>query len=76
MSGNNVNFRHKNIKKSNFYKNKKVIKIDDIDVNPIQDGPFWGCSQMGGGGQKSPAPLKICHTYPTMIKLGTLLYLI
>ena len=55
MSGNNVNFRHKNIKKSNFYKNKKVIKIDDIDVNPIQDGPFWGCSQMGGG-TKIPCP--------------------
>ena len=19
-------------------------------VNPIQDGPFWGCLRMGGGG--------------------------
>ena len=25
----------KKLKKSNFYKNKKVIKIDDIDVNKI-----------------------------------------
>ena len=35
MSGKNVNFRDKKIKTSDFYKNKKVIKIDDIDVNKI-----------------------------------------
>ena len=35
MSGKNVHFGDKKIKKSNFYKNKKVIKIDDIDVNKI-----------------------------------------
>ena len=35
MSGKNVNFGDKKIKKSDFYKNKKVIKIDDIDVNKI-----------------------------------------
>ena len=33
MSGKNVNFRDKEILKSGFYKNKKVIKINDIDVN-------------------------------------------
>ena len=33
MSGKNVNFGDKKIKKSNFYKNKKVIKIDDNDAN-------------------------------------------
>ena len=33
MSGKNVNFGDKIIKKSDFYKNKKVAKIDDIDVN-------------------------------------------
>ena len=38
MSGKNVNFRDKKMKKSNFYKNKKVIKIDDIDVN--KDKPY------------------------------------
>ena len=32
-SGKNVNFGGKKIKKSNFYKNKKVIKIDDNDAN-------------------------------------------
>ena len=35
MTGKNVNFGDKKIEKSNFYKNKRVIKIDDIDVNKI-----------------------------------------
>ena len=35
MSGKNVNFGDKKIKKSYFYKNNKVAKIDDIDVNKI-----------------------------------------
>ena len=35
MNGKNVNFGDKEILKSGFYKNKKVIKIDDIDVNKI-----------------------------------------
>ena len=33
MSGKNVNFGDKEIKKIEFYKNRKVTKIDDIDVN-------------------------------------------
>ena len=43
MSGNNMNFGDKNIKKSDFCKNKKVIKIDNIDVNKIlvsKEGPY------------------------------------
>ena len=35
MSGKNINFDDKKIEKSDFYKNKKVNKIDDIDVNKI-----------------------------------------
>ena len=35
MNAKNVNFGDKKIKKSDFYKNKKVTKIDDIDVNKI-----------------------------------------
>ena len=35
MSGKNMNFGDKKIKKSNFYKNKKVIRIDNIDVNKM-----------------------------------------
>ena len=32
MSAKNVNFGDKKINESEFYKNKKVTKIDDIDV--------------------------------------------
>ena len=35
MSGKNINFDDKKIKKSDFYKNKKINKIDDINVNNI-----------------------------------------
>ena len=35
MSGKNVNFGEKKIKKSDFYKNKKVTNIDGIDANKI-----------------------------------------
>ena len=31
MNGKNVNFEDK--KKSDFYKNKKVVKVDNIDLN-------------------------------------------
>ena len=45
-------------------------------INHIQDGLFRGCSRMRGGrgGAKRPPPLpKICHTYLTMMKLGTVM---
>ena len=35
MSGKDVKFEEKKIEKSNFYKNKKVTKINEIDVNKI-----------------------------------------
>ena len=35
MSEKNINFDDKKIEKSEFYKNKKVFQIDDIDVNKI-----------------------------------------
>ena len=35
MSSKSANFGDKKIKKSDFYKNKKVAKIDDVDVNKI-----------------------------------------
>ena len=35
MSGENINFDDKKIKRSEFYKNKNVTRIDDIDVNKI-----------------------------------------
>ena len=35
MSGNNINFEDKKIKKVTFIKTKKITKTDDIDVNKI-----------------------------------------
>ena len=35
MNGKNINFEDKNIKKRDFYKNKKVFQRDNIDVNKI-----------------------------------------
>ena len=35
MSGKSINFGDKKINKSNFYKNKKLFKTDDVDVNKI-----------------------------------------
>ena len=36
---------------------------------PIQDGLFGATHGWGGGAKRTPLP-KICHTYPTMMKLG------
>ena len=33
MSRKNINFNNEKIRKSTFYKNKKINKIEDIDVN-------------------------------------------
>ena len=33
MSGTGINFEDKKINKSNFYKNKKAFKIEEIDIN-------------------------------------------
>ena len=35
MSGQNINFDDKKIRTSNFYKNKKINKIDDINAKNI-----------------------------------------
>ena len=35
MSGKSINFENKKINKSNFYKNKKLFNIHDLDVNKI-----------------------------------------
>ena len=35
MSGKNINFKDKKIRKSAFYKNKKINNIEDIDVNNV-----------------------------------------
>ena len=57
--------------RNNSIERKSSIKFLEVilyeHINPIQDGPFRGYSRMGG--QKAPLP-KVCHTYPTMMKLG------
>ena len=35
MSGKSINFDYKKINKSNFYKNKKLFSLNDMDVNKI-----------------------------------------
>ena len=35
MSGKNINFDDKKIKRNSFYKNKKINNIEDTDVNNI-----------------------------------------
>ena len=42
-------------------------------INPIQDGLFRGYSRMGRAEKPPPLFLKICCTYPTMIKLGSVM---
>ena len=35
MSGKSINFDDKKVSKSNLYKNKRLFKVDDIDVKKI-----------------------------------------
>ena len=44
MSGKSINFGDKKISKSNFYKNNKIFKIEDIDVNKILVSKKESCS--------------------------------
>ena len=65
----------------NFWKNceeKKQLQKHPLNVfykkgvlNPIQDGPFRGCSRIWG--PKRLYLPKICYTYPSMMKLDTLI---
>ena len=41
MSGKSINFVDKKIKKSNFYKNKKLFKIENIDISKILVSKEW-----------------------------------
>ena len=61
------------------YQTKCIIKFLfrqlKTNFNPIQDGHFRGCSRMAGGGRGGKKTLlpKICHTDPTIMKLGTVI---
>ena len=66
------------IKKSRFAKEQETKGLlTSLGLKHIQNGHFWGCSKMltgwgGTWGKKAPLP-KICHTYPIMMKLGTVI---
>ena len=53
----------------------KILLCSTNEIfNPIQDGLFRDCSRMGEGGRAFwPTLRKICHTNPTMMKLGTVI---
>ena len=44
----------------------EIFQCSSIDFNPLLNGPFRGSSRMGD-------PSKICHTYPTIMKLGSVI---
>ena len=46
-----------------------ALKSDPHFINLIRD-KFFGAAHGWGGGKKAPLP-KICRTYSTMMKLGT-----
>ena len=52
---------------------KNISQNSSLLFNPLQDGLFRGCSRMGRGAPFSPPPPKIRHTYPTMMKLCTVI---
>ena len=45
MSGKSMNVGGKKIKKSNFYKNKKIFQIDNIDGNKILISEKESCAE-------------------------------
>ena len=55
----------------NFFPTHFFLSKEEI-INPIQDGVLTDGVEGRGVGQKGPFP-KICHTYPTMMKLGTVI---
>ena len=38
-----------------------LYNLHDCTFDPIQDWLFWGCSRMGGGGQKSSPSQNLSH---------------
>ena len=56
-----------------------IIKSPQLKITLtlwVQNGPFPGCSLIGGGRRQKGSPPKISHIYPTMMNLATvILYL-
>ena len=62
MSGKNIHFDDKKIKRSSFYNNKKINNIEDIDVNNILVS------------KKEPYGTKNSHKYFIGIMIMIILY--
>ena len=62
MSGKNIHFDDKKIKRSSFYENKKINNIEDIDVNNILVS------------KKEPYGTKNSHKYFIGIMIMIILY--
>ena len=60
-SVNSVHYGSENVS----YLGPKGWDLLSKNINPIQDGPFWGCTRMGGGGTKKP-PLKNLSHIPNI----------
>ena len=58
------------------FEEQETMSLDTTNTFHFYSGWAFLCfSRMrggGGGGQKAPVP-KICHTYPTVMKLGTVI---
>ena len=48
-----------------WYGTMKPFFVNENGINPIQNGLYWGCSQMEGGGGKKR------HTFPAIVKLDS-----
>ena len=59
------------------YHSENSLFLKDLQClltgNPIQDGLFRGSAHGWEGGQTGPPSLFNCRTYPTMMKLDTVL---
>ena len=64
-------FCRKDVPRS-FAKIHRKTPVPESFFNPIQDGLF-GAAHGWGEGQKGPHLPKICRTYATMMKLGTII---
>ena len=72
MSGKSIKFEDKKINKSNFYKNKKLIKTEDIDISKILVSKKESYSKNGSvryiiGYNDDDVSRPLCIRFPQMI---------
>ena len=50
---------------------QSIFSDSEVYLTLFRMGLFETAHEWGGGGQTDTPLLKICHTYPTMMKLGS-----